>query len=240
MTHLTSLPLRPIKILLTGSGRVARGANEILEGADIKKISVNEYLSQDFDEAVYCWIDADEYVVHKTGQPFDFNDFFKNGQDYVSRFGRFAKVTDLFIAGHFWDPSSPVFFTSEEAAQEEFNIRVIADISCDIDGPIPSTIRPSIIESPVYDYNRHTGSEEAPYSDEQHISVMAVDNLPCELPVDASTGFGDTLLEKVLPLVIKGDQNGILERATLTTPDGKLMPLYNYMAAFVGDLHSTD
>ena len=232
--ELKKINLGAVKIVLTGSGRVARGANKIMEAAQIKKVEPSEYLNKAFEEAVYCWIDADQYAYRSDHDTFDFQDFFANGQAYTSHFLRFAEVSDLFIAGHFWDQSAPVFFTKEEARLPSFKIRVIADISCDIDGPIPSTIRPSTIADPVYDYDRFTHKELPPYENESAISVMAVDNLPCELPVDASEGFGAVLLEKIIPLVVNGDQDGILERATFTNNRGELMPAYAYMSEYAG------
>ncbi len=231
--ELTKTKMGSAKIILTGSGRVAKGAHEILEAAGIRKVDVEHFLAHTFEHAVYCWIDANEYVAHKDGHEFDYNHFFKNGSDYVSTFERFTKVSDLYIAGHFWDNSSPVFFTADMAASEDFNISVIADISCDIACAIPSTLRPSTIAAPVYDYDPLTGSEASPYSDDSNISVMAVDNLPCELPVDASEGFGAILIKDILPLVIHGDKNDILERATFTNDQGQLTERFAYMSDFV-------
>ncbi|WBX74336.1 NAD(P)-dependent oxidoreductase [Tenacibaculum pacificus] len=233
IAQLKLLQLNKVKIVLTGSGRVAKGANEILEAAKIRKVATDEYLTQTFNEAVYCWIDADEYTERKDGADFDFNHFFENGTAYKSTFKRFTEVSDLFIAGHYWDNSSPVFFTKEQAASEDFKIRVIADISCDIACAVPSTLRPSTIADPVYDYDRITGKEVEKYSNENNISVMAVDNLPCELPVDASQGFGKLLIEQIVPLLVYGDKDDILKKATFTTSEGKLASKYSYMETFV-------
>jgi len=237
--ELSRLKLGAVKILLTGTGRVARGADEILKAAQIRKVEVEEYLNADFDEPVYCWINAKDYVTREDGSPFNFQHFIKNGGDYVSNFERFTKVSDILITGHYWDHRSPVFFTQEQAARDDFKIKVIADISCDIAGPIPSTIRASKISDPVYDYNRQTGKEAPKYSDPDHISVMAVDNLPCELPVDASTGFGDVLLDQIIPLVVNGDRDQILAKATFTNDRGELTELYRYMEDYVKGSTST-
>lgn len=233
IAELSKMSLGSLKIVLTGSGRVARGADEILQAAKIRKVEVQEYIEQSFEEPVYCWIKAKDYVSHKEGDSFELQHFIKNGGAYDSNFKRFTTVTDMMIAGHFWDKAAPVFFTEEQAAQDDFKISIIADISCDIAGPIPSTIRASTIADPVYDYNRQSGSEAEAYSDKDHISVMAVDNLPCELPIDASNGFGDLLLEHIIPLVIHGDRDRILEKATFTTANGSLTERYQYMSDYV-------
>ena len=150
---------------------------------------------------------------------------------YESDFWRFAVVSDFFIAGHFYGEGAPVFFTKEEARTPNFNIKYIADISCDIAGPIPSTIRPSTIANPIYGYDPKTG-KETNYKDPNAITVMAVDNLPCELPKDASEGFGEMFLNNVLPAFFNNDKNGILERARMTK-NGKLTPKYSYLQDFV-------
>ncbi|GAA4820863.1 NAD(P)-dependent oxidoreductase [Algivirga pacifica] len=228
--HKVKLP--PIKIVLTGSGRVAKGANEILEALSIKRVNADRFLSETFEEPVYTWIDADEYVEHKEGKPFDFKHFYAHGEEYQSNFKRFTKVTDLFIAGHFWDNRSPVFFTEEDVKSAEFKIKTIADISCDIACAIPSTVRPSTIANPVYDYNPQTGEEATAYSSKDHITVMAVDNLPCELPKDASEDFGQHLLDHILPLLLVEDPDQILHKATITKK-GQLNEPFQYMQDFV-------
>lgn len=232
LTELEKVSLPNIKILLTGSGRVSKGANEILEALSLKRVTVSEYLNEVFDEPVYCWIDADEYVERKDGQPFDFKHFFANGSEYKSNFERFYKVTDLFVAGHFWDNTSPVFFTKEQAQQDNFKISVIADISCDIACAIPSTVRPSTIADPVYDYNKSEGVEALAYSDKNNITVMAVDNLPCELPKDASEGFGDHLVKHILPVLLGEDIDKIIHNASITEA-GQLTDKFAYMKDFV-------
>ncbi|PWJ44504.1 NAD(P)-dependent oxidoreductase [Sediminitomix flava] len=231
--ELKKVDLPNIKILLTGSGRVARGAEEILKLLELKELNVEEYLSQEsFQEPVFCRADADSYVKHGQGKEFKFEDFFKNGGDYVSDFEKFYKSTDMFIAGHFWDQSSPVFFTQEDAKRDDFRIQFISDISCDIADPIPSTLRPSTIADPFYDYNPQTGSEESTFSSDKNISVMAVDNLPCELPKDASKDFGSHLVEEIVPLLFSNDADGIIERATITN-GGKLTSNYSYLQDYV-------
>ncbi|MEH0154741.1 NAD(P)-dependent oxidoreductase [Limibacter armeniacum] len=233
MLHeLEKVELSPIKILLTGSGRVAKGANEILEALSLRKVEVEEYLNKTFDEPVYCWIDAEDYVKHKDGKPFEYSHFYNHGEEYESNFQRFYRNTDLFIAGHFWDNTSPVFFTQEQAKAADFRIRLIADISCDIADPIPSTLRPSTIADPIYDYNRITGEEAPAFSDPDNITVMAVDNLPCELPKDASEGFGQSLLEEIIPLLLNSDPHGIICNATIAS-GGELTKKFDYMEDFV-------
>lgn len=219
------------KILLTGRGKVAGGAREILEHLNIKEVNVQDYLADSFDQPVFCQIDVTDYNKRKDGKTVDKCDFYNNPEDYDSDFMRFSKVTDYFIAGHFFGDGAPYLFTREDAKKDEFNINLIADISCDIDGPVASTIRPSTIADPFYGYDPKTEKETA-FDAPNAITVMAVDNLPCELPKDASEGFGEMFLENVIPAFYNRDENGILERAQMTV-NGKLTPRYEYLQDFV-------
>lgn len=228
---------RKFKILLTGQGKVAGGAREIIECLNIKEVSVTEYLNEEFEEAVFCQIGVLDYNKRRDGRELEENDFFNNPEEYVSDFMRFAKVTDYFIAGHFYGEGSPYFFTREEAKNKSFNISLIADVSCDIDGPVASTIRPSTIASPFYGYDPQR-EREVPFDTENAITVMAVDNLPCELPRDASEGFGEMFLEHVIPALFNGDKDGILQRAKITE-NKKLTADFAYLQEFL-DEHGAD
>ena len=128
---------------------------------------------------------------------------------------------------------NPHIFTREDAKSPDFNIKVVADISCDIDGPVASTVRASTIKDPVYGYNAMTESEDN-YKKEDVIAVMAVDNLPCELPRDASEGFGEMFLAHVIPAFFNEDRDGILARARMTQ-NGKLTERYSYLTDYVNN-----
>ena len=232
--QLNSIKLPNIKILLTGNGKVAYGAKEMLDAMNIRSVSVDEYLTQTFDEPVYCLIDVLDYNKRKDGLVINNHDFYNHPEHYVSDFMRFAKVSDYFIAGHFFGDGSPFLFTREDAKSEDFNIQLVADVSCDIDGPVASTIRPSTIADPIYGYDPQSESE-VDFKSEGAITVMAVDNLPCELPKDASEGFGELFLEHVIPAFYNNDQDGILARAKMTE-NGQLTERYQYLQDFVDGL----
>lgn len=232
---LRKVTLQPIKILVTGGGRVASGAMETLAALKIRQVTYKEYLNETFDEPVVCQIEPVHYVQRKDGVPFEIQHFFANPEMYESKFKRFQKVTDIFIACHFWDPKSPHFITEEDLQDPDFRISIIADVSCDIGGPIASTIRPSDIENPFYDYNPKTGKEEPAFSGEGNITVMAVDNLPGELPRNASRDFGRDLIKHVFPALLGNDDDGIIERATIAR-NGKLTPKFSYLQDYVDGL----
>lgn len=229
--ELNQIQIPNLKICLSGLGKVAKGAKEILDHLEIKQVGVEEYLDKSFQQPVYTMINVMDYNKRKDGQEGKLSEFFLDPTPYESDFMRFAKITDYFIAGHFYGDNAPYLFTREDAKKKDFKINLIADISCDIDGPVASTIRPSTIENPFYGYNPNAESEVA-FDAEHAITVMAVDNLPCELPKDASEGFGDMFAKHVIPAFFNNDADGILERARMTK-DGKLTPRYTYLQEFV-------
>lgn len=231
ISELNNIKLTNIKILLTGNGKVAYGAKEMLDAMSITQVTVDEYLNTSFQVPVYCLADVLDYNKRKDHQVLDNHDFYKYPENYESDFMRFAMVTDFFIAGHFYGNGAPYLFTREDAKSKDFNIQFVADISCDVDGPVASTIRSSTIADPIYGYNPITESE-VNYKDKDAIVVMAVDNLPCELPKDASEGFGELFLEHVIPAFFNNDKEGILERAKMTE-NGKLTDRFSYLQAYV-------
>lgn len=230
-THLKEIRLPNLKIVLTGSGKVAKGAKEMLDAMAIKEVGVESYLNETFTEPVYCSIDVLDYNKRKDGRVLDVFDFYNNASEYESDFMRFAKVSDLFIAGHFYGDGAPSFFTREEAKMTDFNIKYVADISCDVNGPVASTIRSSTIADPIYGYDPET-EQEVDFKNPKAIVVMAVDNLPCELPKDASEGFGDMFLQHVIPAFYNTDKDGILARAKMTE-NGKLTERFSYLQDYV-------
>ena len=134
--------------------------------------------------------------------------------------------------GAYWDPHAPVLFTNEQMKQKDFSIRVIADISCDLNGSIPSTIKTTTFNDPYYDYNPFTRKAGKAFSEPSHVTVMAIDNLPSGMPGEASADFGQQIMKNVLPLLIEGDTEHILERATIAS-EGQLHDNYRYLSDWV-------
>ncbi len=231
ITALKQIKLPNIKIILTGKGRVGNGAKEMLDGMGLKNVTISEYLNEEFDEPVYCQIDASDYNKRKDGVRGNKADFFENPEAYKSNFFRFAAVSDFYIAGHFYGDGAPYLYSREDAKHPDFKIKVVADISCDIDGPVATTIRPSTIADPIYGYDPITETE-TDFKSKAAIAVMAVDNLPCELPRDASVGFGAAFVKYVIPAFFNDDEDGILQRARMTK-NGKLTKRYAYLQDFL-------
>ena len=231
-TEYPKIKLPPIKIIVTGGGRVAHGAMEVLDGVGIKKVSPKDFIVEQYDEPVYAQLDPHNYNRHQEGLAFTDEDFFRHPEEYKADFLKYAHQADLLIAGAFWDPHAPVLFTKEDIRDPNFKTRVIADITCDIEGSIPTTVRSTTIEEPFYDYSPESLSEVIPFSAEENITVMAIDYLPNELPRNASQDFGDELINNVLPLFIEGDEDQVLERATISK-DGELTSKYKYLESYV-------
>ena len=228
---LKDLDLGKTRIALTGGGRVAGGAVEILEAAGLKEVKPEDYLSRSFDFSVFTRLDPWHYTCRKDGLAFDFNHFVDQPYLYKNSFLPYARRTDIFIACHFWDPKSPVLLTRKDLTGGRVPIRIVADISCDIDGPIPSTIRASTIAEPFYGYDPVSGKESGAFEKES-ITVMAVDNLPGELPRDASEDFGEAVSEHVIPELLGLKDTGMVKRACIAEK-GKLTKTYGYLKDYL-------
>lgn len=220
------------RIVLTGFGRVGNGAREIIKLLPIKEVTVDEYMNGNFDEPVFTHIEVDGYFGRKDEITFDKKDFYSNPELYKSTFPRFLDNTDMYIACHFWSNKSPIIITREDLKKSTNRLSVVADISCDIDSAIGCTIRPSKIADPIYGYNPITEAEDD-FTKEGVIAVMAVDNLPCELPLDASEDFGNNLIDEVFPAMFGEDPDSIIERGSQTNLNGELMPLFTYLEEYV-------
>jgi saccharopine dehydrogenase (NAD+, L-lysine forming) len=228
--ELKKVKLPPVKILITGGGRVANGAMETLSILGYQEANPSDFLNKVYDKPVICRIEPWDYVKRKDGGDFDLRHFFYYPEEYDSVFYPYSRVTDLFIPCHYWDPRSPEFLVPEDYRRPDFKISVIADVSCDIKKPIASTLRASTIEQPFYGYDPLSGQEGDAF-DTKNITVMAVDNLPGELPRDASEEFAGTLVESVFPAFLN-DRDGVVERATIVR-EGGLTRNFSYLGGFL-------
>ena len=205
---------------------------EVLMRLGVRKVTPRQFLEQWFDVPVFVQLNARNYNRKKEGQTFSRNGFYQTPQMYEADFVKYAAEADLLIASAFWDPKAPTLFDRKEILSDDFKITVVADITCDIEGSIPCTRQPSTIEDPIYDYNPSDDQVENPLTDEANITVMAVDNLPCELPRDASTDFGDVMVERVLPELLGNDAAGVIQRGTIAK-NGKLTERFSYLQDYV-------
>ncbi len=230
--ELRKVNLPPIKIILTGAGRVGKGAMETLDTAGIRKVSAIDFLNKVYDEPVYAQLSSADYHESKSGGHFNREEFHQHPEKYSSSFTRYTQVAQLLLGGAYWNPAAPVLFTREDMLNPQFKLKVIADITCDINGSIPSTKRSSTITDPVYDYNPIADEISPPFSHENYITTMAVDNLPCELPRSASEEFGRDLIDRILKPLLTKDTGGIIKRGTVCV-DGELTKEFKYLQDYV-------
>lgn len=223
--------LPSIKIVLTGNGKVGNGAKEILDAMKIKEVAVSDFLTKNYTQPVYTQIDVLDYNKRKDGEQSSKADFYANPKDYVSDFERFTKVSDVFIAGHFYANDAPVILSREMLKANDCKIKIVGDVSCDVNGPIACTIKASTIAEPLFGY-LPSEDKEVDVFHPAAVVVMSVDNLPCELPKDASEGFGEMFMKHVIPAFFNNDKDGILERAKMTE-NGKLTPKFQYLQNYV-------
>lgn len=229
--EITKIKIPPIKIVVTGQGRVAQGALQMLSLMGIKEIRPEAFVNYQSDEPVFVQLDYENLYKHKDGKPWDLHHFFENHAEYVCTFDVHLAYVDLLINGMYWENDMERLFSKNQAASPSFNIKVIADISCDVDGSVPITLKSTHIEDPVYSYNPINQCAEAPYK-EGNIEIMAVSNLPAELPRDASVTFGEMLTKDIIPLLVFQPRHPIIEHATIAEK-GHLTATYDYLSDFI-------
>ena len=226
--NLKNLYFPKTKILVTGDGRVAKGVIELLNQTNIKAVSKKDFLEKKFDQPIFCNLETKDYVTNNSSTNFSLEHFINNPQDYSSSALQYLKETNILISAHYWDPSSPKIFENEDLKDLQ-NLKIVGDITCDINGSVPTTIRSTTIEKPNYWIERNSLKEIDKNND--GIAVMAVDNLPSELPRDSSTEFSEGIINEVLPFLLKEDDGRILN-GTITT-DGSFLEKYNYLNDYI-------
>lgn len=232
-SYYKNIKLETTKIVLTGTGRVANGSAEILDMMGIKKVSSADFIHKTFSEAVYCQLETDEMFRRASDGGFG-KEFYKDPSTYVSAFEPFTKVADVMINGIYWDNNCPAFFSKEDMKKSDFSIKVIADVTCDIapEASIPSTLKASTISDPIFGYDVQKEIETAPFQ-KGVVDMMSVDNLPNELPRDASEDFGNQFQDHVLEALIN-DKENMIYNASISTSEGKLNKPFEYLSAYIG------
>ncbi|MBL7793523.1 MAG: alanine dehydrogenase [Saprospiraceae bacterium] len=222
----------PMRIVLSGTGRVSSGAAQVLTDMGIRQVSPGEYLTHTYSEPVFTQISCLDYAARKDMHGFSRADYYTHPEEFVSAFAPYARVSDIFINGIFWEKRAPAFFTKEDMRRADFNIRVIADITCDIapNSSIPSTLFATSIANPIFGYDPFLEHEASPHQSHV-IDMMTIDNLPSELPRDASTAFGEMLIKHLIPELLAKD-SPMVERATIADGGG-LKPRFSYLQDYV-------
>ena len=217
-----------MKILITGDGRVARGVLELLSFTNIKQVSKEDFINKDINLPVFCNLQTSDYVIENNNSNFDLQHFIKNPKEYKSVAEKYLYKTNLLISAHYWDPQSPKIFLLKDLYKFK-KLKVIGDITCDINGSIPTTLKSTSIKDPYFYFNRDTHSETERSSNT--LAIMSVDNLPSELPRDSSEEFGDGIVKEVLPYILQDDDDRI-HQATITKK-GNFLSKYSYLKNYI-------
>ncbi len=222
-----------VRLVLTGSGRVANGAALVLDDMGFQKVRPMDYITHQYDYPVYTQLSSFYYTKRKDKREFDdVKDFYNNPSLYESDFEHFLSTSDIMINGIYWDNNAPAFFTLDQLDSEDFKIKVIADVTCDIApvSSIPTTIKASTIADPVFGYDPKTRLETEPYQ-ENSLDMMTIDNLPNEMPRDASTAFGEMFIKHVIP-ELKAGGGPMLDKGSVTR-DGDLGGHFEYLRNYL-------
>ncbi len=225
------LKLPKIKIAISGSGRVAHGLLEIMNLLGVNEVEPFDYLHRQYDYPVYVHLKGRDLYERKDDGTYNRDNFHEHPEEYKCSFSPFVKQTDILLNGVYWDKNIPSLFTLDEFRNASFKIQTIADVTNDTGGSIPVNIGDSTIQDPVYGVDKITLQKTAPYLPTS-VDVMAVGNLPNELPRDASRYFGEQLIKFVVEDLVKGG-SVILDRATMLKK-GVLMEEYSYLKEYAG------
>jgi len=232
-SYYDTLDLKGLKIVLTGTGRVALGSQEVLDLMQVKHLNATAFLTYEGNDPVYCMLATEEMFAKGSDNSFD-EGFYKDPIGYHSILSPYLAKGNLLINGIYWDNKAPTLFTKEAMKEPRFKIEVIADITCDIApvASIPSTLRASTIADPNFGYDPLKEAETSAFQ-ANVIDMMTVDNLPNELPRDASEDFGNQFIQYVLPEMLQ-PKNNMIYRASITTKEGELNEPFFYLRDFVG------
>lgn len=230
------LRLPNIKIVVTGSGRVAHGVVEIMNLMGIVEVDPDEYLEKKFTYPVYCQLKGSELYEHAVTKQYSREDFHLHPGNYNSKFLPYSYVSDILMNGVYWEKNIPRLFEKTDVQLEKFAIQTIADIADDPGGSVPVNLGDLSIDEPIYGVDRKSLQKTAPYIPGS-IDIMAVGNLPNELPRDASRYFGEQLIRYVLPDLVSGS-SPLLEKATIVKI-GKLTENFQYLKNYAEGKNSS-
>ncbi|RBL91256.1 NAD(P)-dependent oxidoreductase [Chitinophaga flava] len=233
ISHYFGIKLPPMKIVLTGSGRVAAGVLEIMGLLGIKYIPPEEYLINQYAYPVYTQLKAGELYLRKNDKTYSRADFHAHPESYECRFRPYVTVSDILMNGIYWDHNIPPLFSPDDLKKENFRIRVIADITDDTNGSVPCNLGDSTIEDPVYGVIKATMQQTAPYLPDT-VDMMCVSNLPNELPRDASQYFGDQIMKYVFEELLR-EHSPMIAQATIAA-NGMLTEPFAYLEDYVHPL----
>jgi hypothetical protein len=223
------LRLPNLKIVVTGSGRVAHGVLEIMNLMEVVEVDPDEYLQKKYSYPVYTQLKGADLYEHVVNKNYSREHFHLHPEEYQCKFLPYTLVSDILMNGVYWEKHFPRLFEKEDTQNKDFNIQTIADIADDTGGSVPINLGDQTIDDPVYGVDRKTFKKTEPYLSNA-IDIMAVGNLPNELPRDASRYFGEQLIKYVLLNLVSGGSD-ILDKATIVK-NGKLTEHFEYLREY--------
>jgi hypothetical protein len=210
---------------------VAHGVLEIMNLMGIHEVEPDEFKEREFPYPAYVQLKGSDLYAHKVTGKYNRNEFHDHPENYNCLFPEYVSCCDILMNGVYWQPGIPRLFETSQVSEDSFRIQTIADITDDTNGSVPINLGDQTIENPVYGVDRKAITKTAPYLPGS-VDIMAVGNLPNELPRDASRYFGEQLIKFVLAdLVNNGSE--VIERATLLK-HGRLTEQYAYLREYAG------
>lgn len=243
--------LRPFTVAFTGYGNVSQGAQEILGLLPVKEISPEKLLylkrrSKLPDNLIYKIIFKEEHLVEPVDETaeFDLPEYYASPEKFKSSFEKYIPHIDMLINCIYWDSRYPRLVTKDYLeklfAAGTPKLKVIGDISCDVNGSVECTEKATEIEDPIFVYHPDTRTHTMGHKGDG-ILVMAVDILPSELPRDSSAGFADVLVNYVKAIADCDFNEDFLTldlpnaiKSALILHRGELTPHYKYLEEHVG------
>jgi hypothetical protein len=216
-------------VAITGSGRVAHGILEIMNLMGINEVEPEDYLKKTYKYPVYVHLKGADLYSPLDGSRYSREVFHEQPQLYKCLFKAYLPHTDILMNGVYWEPGIPRLFEMDDLHSPDFRIKTIADVTDDKNGSVPCNLGDSTIDDPVYGVQKNDFSKTLPYLPDT-VDMMAVGNLPNELPRDASRYFGEQLLKHVLAELIEGNSN-MIHNATIVK-GGNITTPFDYMKAY--------
>jgi len=236
--------LYPLVFGFAGYGNVSKGAQEIFDLLPNEVITPEDLIKNknNLENKIYKVIFEEKHMVRPINNDylFDLKDYYKNPNNYESKFEDYLPYINVLINAIYWDARYPRLVTKQYLKENDIsNFFIISDISCDIDGAIEITHKSTKPDEPAYTYNPKNNSFIDGYSG-QGIVNMAVDNLPCELPRDSSVAFSNSLFPFIKEIAHADYSNDFSDldlcnsiKNAIITHKGELTPQYKYLEKYL-------
>ena len=234
---------KPLRVVILGNGKVGMGAAEVCRWLNLPEISAQDISEGHYDDEHHWFsvLDVTEMYGRIEDGGFDRDEYTKEGKTlYRSRFKELLTHCDVVLQSSFWTDHYPRHMDADDFRKNaDILPAILGDISCDIDGSFVCTKKITDIENPVYRYHPET-EEITDGLEGEGMAVMAIDNLPCELPADASSHFSN-VLSVHLPALMQLDFDNDFESLPLIEElknavivyRGELTPNFQYLKRYL-------